>query len=74
MDKKIDYNKAFEGCSSHLEAPLMAEVIKPTCYQCKNLVWPENPFHPNTCKIFGEIPSKYWQDNTEKCPHKETEN
>ena len=70
MSDKIDYDKAFEGCTSNLDAPLMGRIITPTCYQCENQVENKDPFKPNTCKVFGELPAKYAHDDKEECPHK----
>lgn len=71
MSKK-EIQKMFEGCHSNLETPLMGTVITPICHQCKNLVWPDDPFRKCTCKVFGELPAKYWSDDKELCPHKST--
>lgn len=70
MNDKIDYDKAFEGCTSNLDAPLMGRIITPTCYQCENQVEDKDPFKPNTCKVFGKLPEKYAYDDKEECPHK----
>lgn len=61
----------FEGCHSNQETPLSGRIITPTCYKCKNLVWPEDPFLDCTCKVYGKLPEKYWGDDKENCPHKE---
>lgn len=71
--KEVDYEAFFQGCHSNIEAPLIGRIYKPVCYGCKNLVWPENPFHPNTCKVFGKLPDEYWNSEEGKCPHKRTD-
>ncbi len=72
MEKnKID--ALFADCHSNLETPLMGRIFTPTCYRCKNLIHPDNPFLDCTCKVFGQLPEKYWGDDKEPCPHKESE-
>lgn len=71
MSKK-EIEKLFENCHSNLETPLIGRVVTPTCYHCKNMIWPDDPFKDRTCKVFGTLPYKYAHDDKEACPHKIT--
>ena len=66
-----EVDKLFEGCHGNLDAPLSGEVYFPTCHGCKNLVDSPNVYlNDPTCKIFGKLPDKYWQDDMHTCPYR----
>lgn len=65
-----EVDKLFEGCHSNLDTPLFGRVYTPTCKGCKNLIWPKNYWLDPTCKVFGELPDEYWNDDKNICPHR----
>ena len=73
MDKielsKEEIDKLFEGCHSNLEAPLIGRIGDPICRTCKNLTYPENPFNPLQCSVYGEPPDDIFFSEQAHCEH-----
>ena len=64
----------YKNCHSNLDAPMAARFFTPTCHGCRNLTLPVDLFRDYTCKVFGELPEKYWDDDRYECPCKVPEN
>ena len=66
---KNEIEKLFENCHSNQDAPLMGCVYNPLCCTCRNLVEPDNPFNPLSCKVYGKLPNEIYLANQAPCEH-----
>lgn len=64
-----EHEKLFQNCHSNQDTPLMGCIYDPLCRTCKNLVEPDNPFHPLRCGVYGKLPDEIYLANQAPCVH-----
>ncbi len=71
MDDKTmhEYIEACNNAKSHLEAPLLGQILTPICTACFNVDMHYGSWDEPECKIYGVIPKEYIGAQSKNCPH-----
>ena len=62
------YRKSCDTVKSHLEAPMLGEVLTPLCKSCKHIDMKYGTWDEPVCDIYGENPL-YMDCHHFDCPH-----